>query len=354
MFRLEVNDYCKVIHLVKSQNELSVYSVIKGIMPGEVYVNNIDNPTAVLIKTSECNLIAGSSDDTVLIKEIATELEFWDQLTPDSEEWIDLIPAIHKNPFVRRYKRRRYTLSSENFMEYASPLTDGFVLEKVDIEALRKSCYENSEKVLEWASNWGDDAAFQKYGTGYYIRNDQVIASWSLSDCCADSKVAIGIHTDERFRKHGFGKKVVSATAKECFAKGYETIDWLCVDTNKGSIAIAEKLGFRYSNHYDSFSSYPPIENIKDLTEPEWHEWGDYLQNASETADCLIWDALYCYIKANDSQRTIQLMARMEQRGMLPDYEGIKNYISYLQEQDLCSDFRSQTWIDFLNTKVPY
>jgi hypothetical protein len=353
MFKLRNNDFYKIAHLIKSQNELSVLSVINGVMPGEIYVNSIDHPTAALIKTSECNLIAGDSNDVGFNSEVSAELDFWDQLTPDSDEWIDIIPTIHKNPFVRRYKRRHYTLSANDFKGCNIPLKDGFILEKVDIDLLKKNRYENSEKLLEWIENWGEDASFLKYGAGNFIHNGQVIVSWSLSDCSFDKKIAIGIHTDEGNRNNGFGRIVASATVKECFAKGYENIDWLCVDTNKGSIAIAEKLGFTYNNPYYSFSTYPPIENIKDLSESEWYEWGEYLENASITKDCLIWDSLYCYIKANNIEKTIYLMTSMEQNNITLDYLSFKNYIIYLQEYDLCSNFRSQAWLDFINKRIP-
>lgn len=352
MFKLKNDNFYKIVPLVKSQNELSVFSVINGFMPGEIYVNNLDNPTSALIKTRECNLIAGSTNDDGFNSEVSTEIDFWDQLTPDSDEWIDIIPTIHKNPFVRKYKRRHYTLSISNFQECYMPIKEGFKLEKVDIDLLRKNRYENSEKLLEWISDWGDDANFQKYGAGNFIHNDKVIASWSLSDCSLDQNITIGIHTDERFRKNGFGKIVVSATVKDCFMKRYEHINWLCVDSNKGSIAIAEKIGFQYNNHYYSFSSYPPIENIKDLTESEWHEWGEYLQNASHTEDCLIWEAMYCYIKSNDVERTIHVMTSMKQKQIILDYSRINNYIIYLQGFDICSNFKSQTWLDFLNENL--
>jgi hypothetical protein len=353
MFRLNNNNYIKVTNLVQSQNELSVLSVINGFMPGEIYVNNLDNPTVALIKTCECNLIAGSTYDDTFNSEVSTEIDFWDQLTPDSEEWIDIIPTIHKNPYVRKYKRRHYTMSISNFQECNMPLKEGFILEKVDIDLLRRNCYENSEKLLEWIFNWGEDASFQKYGAGNFIHNGEVIVSWSLSDCSFDKKIAIGIHTDEKYQKNGFGKTVASATVKECFIKGYEYIDWLCVDTNKGSIAIAENLGFKYSNHYYSFSTYPPIENLKDLSESEWHEWGEYLQNASQTEDCLIWDSMYCYIKSNDVERTIHTMTSMKQKQIIPDYLKINDYINYLQGFDLCSNFKSQPWLDYINKYIP-
>lgn len=61
IYKLKKENYAKVAPLIKSQNELSVISTINGIMPGEIYVNDINNPTATFIKTCECNYIAGKN-----------------------------------------------------------------------------------------------------------------------------------------------------------------------------------------------------------------------------------------------------------------------------------------------------
>lgn len=346
MIRLEENDYYKVKALVKSQNELSVFSVINGLMPGEIFVDDMDQPTVALIKTSECNLIAGSTNK--VISQISKELDFWDPLTPDSEEWIEWIPTIHKNSLIRKYQRRHYVLSSEDFIECKTVLKEGFHLEKVDIHKLREMNYDNSEEILDWVDNWGSEDAFQSNGVGYYIHNDEAIVSWSLSDCYSDHQIAIGIHTDERYRKNGFAKIVVSATVKQCFYQGYETIDWLCVDSNKGSIAIAESLGFKQNNTYCSFTSYPPIENLTDLSEAEWYEWGKYLHNVSNTYDFVLWECLYCYIKANDVESTINLMLLMKQKKMQLDYSRLKQFIEYLNECGLATNFKRKEWTEFL------
>jgi len=47
MFRLKQEDYHKAAGLVKSRNELSVFSVISGIMPGIIYAN--DETTSFLV-----------------------------------------------------------------------------------------------------------------------------------------------------------------------------------------------------------------------------------------------------------------------------------------------------------------
>lgn len=352
MIKLNNKEFKKIAHLIKSQDELSVFSVIYGEKPGEIYVNNIDSPTAALIKTSECNLISGSTNDEVFNSEVSSELDFWDQLTPDSHDWMDKIPTIHKNHFVRKYKRRHYVLSIDEFVECNSTLRGGYVLEKVDVSLLRQNIFENSERVLKWAEDWGDDEKFRKHGTGYLIRNDKTIVSWSLTDCSFEKKIAIGIHTDERYRKNGFGKITASATVKDCFAMGYEKIDWLCVDSNKGSRAIAEKLGFTLSNYYYSFSSYAPIENLKDLPEAEWHEWGEYLEEASKTEECFIWESLYAYIKSNDVEKTINIMINMKHRKIGIDYLRFKDYIIKLQTYGACSNFTKKAWIDFLNENI--
>lgn len=352
MIKLDSKEFKKISHLVKSKDELSVFSVINGENPGEIYVNNIDNPTVALIQTSECNLIAGSPDDEVFNSEVSSELDFWDQLVPDSCEWLEKIPTIHKNHFIRKYKRRHYVLSSDKFVDCDAPLKEGYTLEKADISFLRENPFENSKRVIEWAENWGDDEKFKKYGTGYLIRNDKVIVSWSLSDCCFKNTIAIGIHTDERYRKNGFGKIAVAATIRDCFNKGYEKIDWLCVDSNKGSIAIAEKLGFKFVNHYYSFTSYPPIENLRDLSESEWHEWGEYLEDASKAEESLLMESVYAYVKSNDIEKTINIIINIKQKKIEIDYLRFKYWIIKLETYGMCSNFTKKAWIDFLDENI--
>ncbi|EQB87882.1 GNAT superfamily N-acetyltransferase [Clostridium punense] len=347
MIKLNNNEFKKITQLVKLQDELSVFSVISGENPGDIYVNNADNPTVALIKTSECNLIAGSVDDEVFNSEIASELDFWEPLTPDSNEWLDKIPTVHKNSFVKKYKRRHYVLTKNEFIECKYTLGQGYILEKVNLSLLRKSTFENLEHVLEWAENFGDDENFEKYGSGYMIHNDKTIVSWSMSDCRFKKEIAIGIHTDDRYRKNGFAKIVVAATVKECFNKGYDKIHWLCVDSNKGSRAIAEKLGFKFVNHYYSFTSFPPIENLKDLSESEWHQWGEYLEAASKTEESLIWQCLFCYIKGNDVEKTIETMTIMTHKEIEIDYLRMRNWVDELQSYGMCSNFNKESWIDF-------
>ena len=238
MIKLPMSDFFKVKSLIKSKNEISIFSVIDGDMPGEIFANNLENPTAALVKTCECNLVAGIVDDE-FISDISSEIDFWDSLTPDSQDWFGKILLLHKNKFIRPFKRRHYVLNEASFIKRENSLPDGFVLEKIDFDMLRNSTYENVEQILDWAADWGSETTFMEKGAGFYIRNSESIVSWSLSDCCYADQITIGVKTTECCRKQGFGIRVVSETANECFVKGYKIINWLCVDSNRGSISVA-------------------------------------------------------------------------------------------------------------------
>ncbi|WP_379152918.1 GNAT family N-acetyltransferase [Paenibacillus sp. sgz5001063] len=274
MIILKEEEYGKVRHLVKSQNELSVFSVLDGEMSGEVIVNSAENRDVVLIKTSETTLIAGSVTHEDYNKGISGMLDFWDSITPDSDEWRVKIPAVHPNRLIREYTRYKYTLTRKDYIMADLSLPQGYVLETVKLKELRQKNYSNANRIYDWAEAWGSEERFEESGCGCYIRKDDKIVSWSISDCCAGDSIAVGIHTDPEYRRNGLAKKVVSAVVQLCFDKGYNKIDWLCVS--------------------------PPIENLTDLGDDGWYEWGTYFEKASKEKPELIWDSLYCYVKANE------------------------------------------------------
>lgn len=345
MIRLSCSDTKKIKPLIKSKNEISIFSIIEGDMPGEIFVIDAENPTAVLIKTCECNLIAGVVDDK-FISEVSSELDFWDSVTPDSQDWFDKVPLLHKNKFISPFKRRHYTLDETAFIKRETPLPDGFKLEKIDPAILRKSVYKNANKLLEWLEDWGNDSAFSKNGAGTYIHNGETIVSWSLSDCSYAEQITIGVITDEKYQKQGFGIRTVSETVSECFRKGYKSINWLCVDTNKGSISIAEKLGFTHNNDYFYFCSYLPTENLSDISEEEWDVWAKYLEEASIHEPRLINECLYTYMKANNVTKVIEIVKSLPRFGVTPDINRYKSDVYYFQSIGLCSNFNNPEWSD--------
>ncbi|MNO32095.1 GNAT acetyltransferase [compost metagenome] len=321
-------------------------------MPGKVMVNSEQHPDALFIETSETKLLAGNATHEDFNKKISEMLDFWDSVTPDTDEWKEKIADIHPNRFIRDYTRYKYALIKEDFVKADPSLPEGYILESVDLEELKHKNYSNVNRIYDWAEAWGSDERFAESGCGCYIRNEDCIVSWSLSDCCAGDRIAIGILSDPKYRKMGFAKKVVSAVIQQCFEKGYNQIEWLCVSTNSGSKVIAESLGFKLMNKYISYSSFPPIENLTDLDESGWYEWGIYLEKASEEEPKLSFDSLYCFIKANAVEKTITLIKKLNSNGMDCNPQQLINDISSFQKEGLCSNFNTLIWQRFVDELV--
>jgi len=363
MFRLKQENYHKAAGLVRSRNELSVFSVIGGIMPGIIYANDEDDPTAVLVITSECNYLAGTTSDKEFnssIKHI-DELGFWDPLTPDTDEWAEIIPQVHGNRFVREYTRRNYTLNKDDYRIRQVTVPEGFVLEKATPCDLRGKQYVNSDRLLDIISNWGTDENYMKYGGIWYLRRGDIIASWSMVDCFYDNRVEIGVHTDAAYRKMGLGRAVVAANINDCYERGVRSIGWHCTDINKGSIAIAEKMGFTLLNKYVSFTSYPPVENFHDLSEAEWNEWGEYFENVSGYEPELLMEQLYAYVKANNVGKTIKTVQAMMEAGKDVRYQHLSakdgllrllDSIQYFRSIGMCSGFAGIEWAEFVENTI--
>lgn len=352
MKKLTFESYEKVKPLIRSNNELSVCAVLGGYISGEVYVNDDKNPSAALIKTCECNYLAGCSDNADFNNSLATRLDFWDQATPDTDDWKNTISQYHANKFIREYTRRHYQLDSTQWSEFTFNLPSDLFLEEVNLYTLESDSYENAERVLEWAANFKDKDDFMKHGVGYYIRDEHEILSWSLSDCMCCDQVAIGVHTDDAHRKKGLGKIVVQAAINACFLKGFKQIDWLCVDFNTGSIALAEKCGFQLLNRYSSYASYPPCENILDLQPQDWNDWGDYYSKATTDEPRLLREQVFCYIKANEVLKAIKTIERMLHEWQDENFEQMLHFIQYCQSIGLSSNFLDSEWTSFVENRI--
>ncbi len=340
MFKLNQDQYFRVLSLIKSELHLSVFSVIHGVMQGEIYVNNPEKPTAALIQTSECNLLAGDIDDEAFSATISDELDFWDPVFPDSEEWTRKIPEVHQNHFVRQYKRCYYSLKREDFVDTEKILPEGFVLEQVDPDFLRRNNFKYSDQILSSVEDWGEETSFRINGGGAYVRNEDSIISRSLWDCTYRDKVEIGIITHEdKYRKMGFATIATAATIKACFEKGYKTIGWHCVEANKGSRAIAEKLGFKLSCTYTAFSPYPPIENLTDLTALEWLDWAEYFETAAKTEPRLWTECLFSFIRANNVAKAREVL-EIHRRMNLYEHD-LSGFVQYLHTIGMATDFSS-------------
>jgi RimJ/RimL family protein N-acetyltransferase len=335
IYKLNHEDYYLVKSLIKdSCPELSVFSVIAGIIPGEIYVDNQEHPKSALIKTPECNLLAGCANNSGFNAEVKELLDFWDHVTFDTAQWDEKIHGVHKNRFIRKYKRMYYVLNKLKYQDYANDLKCQYKLEKIDACKIQESVKKNSERIRDWIENWGSNDNFNQNGAGFMVSDEDNIVSWCLADCAYDNKIAIGINTDENYRKKGLGAIAAAAVIDYCLSKGIEEIHWLCVDSNKGSIALAEKLGFTLKKEYFSYTPYPPIENEDDLSPSQWEEWAIYYQEANKLEPKFFIDEAHCWAKAHKVEGTINSLKGHIESGMKLSADKLSQHRTYSRFKD--------------------
>lgn len=343
IFQIEKNDYPKVSSLIKNtKHELSIQAVIAGNAPGEIYVDNPDAPLSTLIIAPECKVVAGKADNKLFNQGVKSRLGFFDQITCDDEGWEESIHQIHSNIAIRKYRRRYYQFDQLKYKDFSRDLDLQYVIEYVDVDSLERLEYENSDKIRNWF-HFMDINRFKDYCLGSFIRKGNQIVSWCLVDCIVDNKIEIGVTTETQFKKKGLAAIATAATVYACTLKGIKEIGWHCVDTNVGSIRVAEKVGFKKVREYASFTPFPPVENVTDLNSEQWSEWARYYEEMNKIQPSYYWLAATCWAKSCNMEKTLENLTKLAETGETW-------FVKHISEMEEFSAFKeNDAWIRRIN-----
>ncbi len=241
-------DRKKILPLIRnSLHQLSIQSAVAGNTPGEVYVDSRDDPRSGLIKTSQCNVIFGNAANREFNEGIKEHIGYFDQIICDEPRWDEVLPKIHGNNALRKYRRKYYKLERSRYAEIArepSPNGDKPEIRLLYADTIGHIDYKNADIVKDWMVLENPER-FGRLSLGALVLVGDTITSCSMIDCISGKKIEIGIKTTKGFRKFGYGKKAVAAMVDESFRNGMQEIGWHCVSTNIGSIKTAKRCGFR-------------------------------------------------------------------------------------------------------------
>jgi len=97
---------------------------------------------------------------------------------------------------------------------------------------------------------------------------------------------------------------------------------------------------------YLFFCSFLPTENVADISEAEWLAWAKYPEASSENEPELLNECIYCYIKANNVKKNIEMINMLPKFNKTPDFKGYERAIRYFKTFGLCSNFdEAHRWV---------
>ncbi|MCP4547185.1 MAG: GNAT family N-acetyltransferase [bacterium] len=214
-----------------------------------------DPPNSVMLWDQGNNVLypAGPVDDLDgSLAELAIHLA---QILPaDGSPWFKFVvpdqewdAAMHRALRGIEFRRAEYVIF--DFPQHQNPpdlpLPPGLELRFINMELLDDESLAGREPLrheIEWM--WPDLDSFARRGAGVCVVKGGEILGWCTAEYMSTAACGIGIEVAESAQDGGLGT-ILAASFLHVARKLNVTPYWECAESNKGSVRIARKLGFR-------------------------------------------------------------------------------------------------------------
>lgn len=231
--------------------ETLIWSCLQGVM-GEIYAEKRAEPEAAMAILGDFAFFAGKPNrELVLYKPEGCTQEFI-IMVPRNEAWGELIRQCYgeKAKKVSRYaiKKEPDVFDREKLERICAGLPAGYSIQLID-EAIYQKCKE-TDWCRDLVSQYKDYETYRRLGLGAVILKDGELVSGASSYSSYQEGIEIEIDTWEPYRRKGLASACGAKLILECLERGlYPSWD----AQNKGSLALAEKLGYHYSHAYTAY-----------------------------------------------------------------------------------------------------
>jgi RimJ/RimL family protein N-acetyltransferase len=285
MYKVETSQYDRVAALFQEMIEyhLSIAAVCARTVPGEVWIDAIDNPSIGFVKTPEGEYLAGDvayEQAYPALKALIPETAY---LIVHPSGWEQVLPQIWTNPVARRHSRLHLRWQHHSVPEWRTLLPQDFEVVAIDKQLLARTDLLNHEEITDRVNDWLSTDCFLQHGFGFCVLHGNTIVSRCVADCVQGTKCEIGVGTDPNYRRQGLAFVAVAATIEHCLSRGFTHIGWHCLRSNTASRVLAEKAGFGIVAEYSAYSAVLPAESPTDLTLDEYVDWALHYETYAAT-----------------------------------------------------------------------
>lgn len=262
---LKREDFHKCLHLLNEQGQLEGKAIVLGVNPGRIFVDTPSAPKTGMIWLGNNDGFILFGDEENQQFNAALNLFIDEIITPDAkkvglncfevvgnhEKWNETIETLFKHRRIGKWNQKVYTLDENSYTcESKLLLPQGYTVHKINEQLYEKNTINNIAFLHETIEEfWSSSKHFFKDGIAYGAFSSNEIVSICHSGFVVNDIHCVGIET---LAEHQ-GKKLAQILAhyyvQDCFANDM-TVYWDCMEGNKPSVAVAEKLGFRNTFNY--------------------------------------------------------------------------------------------------------
>jgi RimJ/RimL family protein N-acetyltransferase len=262
-FELDSREFARArdAFLLMSHN-LAVESIIKGLTPGRIWVDDPEEPSSALTWFKGRVFLSGDPDDRAFANGVSEILSgpYSDMIVRHGgsgfalyyhpEGWEDRLSEMLPGVSRTTYRRLYYRLDASKRSWDVSP-PEGYTLLPIDSELLERTDLEDIDGVMdEMQSERSTVEAFLEKSFGYCVVHGYSIVGWCMSEYNAGDRCELGIATAEGHRRRGLATLTGRAVIRKAVSKEITGIGWHCYASNTPSVATAERLGFSKALEY--------------------------------------------------------------------------------------------------------
>lgn len=293
LYELNPNEYRKVGPIFASLvYNLAIESILKGLTPARIYVNNLDHPRTALIQAGQKLFLAGPVGagemrdlhqlirDEIIPNGKGVEDALYLQVDPNWQKGQveEILAGLY--PVERK---RMYLECSKLQQDWRGLLPSGYRLTAVDKQLVEKDHLENIDYLREeLCSERPSIADFLEKSFGFCILREDRLASWCLSEYNTGDRCEIGVATVDEHQRRGLATVATLALVDHALERGYRRIGWHCWSRNLPSVALAKRAGF--GNEF-SYSIYICVFDLR----IQFALIGDDFRSAGRHREALEW-----------------------------------------------------------------
>ncbi len=266
---LQRRDFRIVEQIIPSKHDLpEVLSVVRGMSPGRVFVDNTTTPCGALVWSQGIEgfyvIVNAESPaffkhlDGYVQKAIIPQMKSLGldcfEISGDDSDLDENIERIFASQTIKRSHQCVYRSSNDLNDSNRLISLDSKKIRRIDSDLLSDPQLENRKFLHSKLSRfWSDHDLFLSAGIGFAIIEEQAIASLCFSAFVAESTHVVDVETVAAFQNNGFAEMVAIAFLQECSRRRFN-LYWDCMSTNSGSRRLAEKIGLAMVRKYTLYS----------------------------------------------------------------------------------------------------